>query len=88
MNHCRRCDSDYEKPGTCNCYAPNALPVAPILPWVPWIPYVPPQPWYPYPWVNPYPGTMYYRVTDAPPVIYGNDHATTLRLPQHDFIRA
>lgn len=21
MNHCRKCDSDYEKPGSCNCFA-------------------------------------------------------------------
>jgi len=21
MNHCRKCDSDYEQPGTCNCFA-------------------------------------------------------------------
>ena len=37
MNHCRRCDSDYEKPGTCNCFAEK--PVAQPLPFVPWYPY-------------------------------------------------
>ena len=21
MNYCRKCQSDYEKPGTCNCFA-------------------------------------------------------------------
>lgn len=29
MNHCRRCDSDYNTPGTCNCYAP-LLPSSPL----------------------------------------------------------
>ena len=24
MNYCRKCQSDYEKPGTCNCFAPQA----------------------------------------------------------------
>ncbi len=23
MNFCRRCESEYDKPGTCNCYAWN-----------------------------------------------------------------
>jgi hypothetical protein len=23
MNHCKKCQSDYEKPGTCNCFAPS-----------------------------------------------------------------
>ncbi len=25
MNYCRRCESDYEKPGTCNCYAEDTM---------------------------------------------------------------
>lgn len=37
MNHCHRCNSDYEKPGTCNCYAPQAaqpwpLPFVQVIP--------------------------------------------------------
>lgn len=24
MNYCRKCQSDYEKPGTCNCFAERA----------------------------------------------------------------
>lgn len=32
MNHCRRCDSDYEKPGTCNCFATQAGYTARVLP--------------------------------------------------------
>lgn len=36
MNHCRRCQSDYEKPGTCNCYAAVPLPApAPVV-----VPYI------------------------------------------------
>jgi len=25
MNYCRKCQSDYEKPGTCNCFAEKPL---------------------------------------------------------------
>jgi hypothetical protein len=42
MNYCRKCQSDYEKPGTCNCFAPAAA--AAPLPWT-----ITPQPYYP-PW--------------------------------------
>jgi hypothetical protein len=31
MNHCRRCDSDYEKPGTCNCFV-GKVTVTPFTP--------------------------------------------------------
>lgn len=49
MNYCRKCQSDYEKPGTCNCFAPITprQDVAP-LPYVPYVPYVPNYP--PLPW--------------------------------------
>lgn len=58
MNYCHKCQSHYEKPGTCNCFAekPAPQPVAPIVPWYP------AYPWYPW-----YPGTapVYepYRIT-------------------------
>jgi hypothetical protein len=32
MNHCRKCQSDYEKPGTCNCFAPAPQVVYPQTP--------------------------------------------------------
>ncbi len=40
MNYCRKCQSDYEKPGTCNCFAegtqgwiaPTTLPFNLIYP--------------------------------------------------------
>lgn len=53
MNHCRNCNSDYEKPGTCNCFAPQRVPALslPIYPV-----YLPHLPWQPYPYPN-YPGT-------------------------------
>jgi hypothetical protein len=28
MNYCRKCQSDYEKPGTCNCFAASAPPIS------------------------------------------------------------
>lgn len=34
MNHCRRCESDYEKPGTCNCFAEGG-DKKPADPWMP-----------------------------------------------------
>lgn len=46
MNHCRRCDSDYDKPGTCNCFAEQAAPNQ----WQPihvWYPYIAPPPYRP-----------------------------------------
>ena len=43
MNHCRRCESDYEKPGTCNCFAEKQEPSPVFVP-------VWPQPW----WAGPY----------------------------------
>lgn len=44
MNYCRKCQSDYEKPGTCNCFAPQ-IQVAPgVVPYIPWVPYVPTYP--------------------------------------------
>lgn len=40
MNFCTKCASYYQKPGTCNCFAPIVTTT--------------PQPWYPsYPWVQP-----------------------------------
>jgi len=58
MNHCRRCDSDYDQPGTCNCFAPAppaptiTVPEQPNTTWIP-MPYVAPpgigpQPSWPY----------------------------------------
>jgi hypothetical protein len=47
MNYCRKCQSDYEKPGTCNCFAPQAAQPTPVfVPWTvtyPWwtVPYIP-----------------------------------------------
>jgi len=62
MNHCRRCDSDYEKPGTCNCYA-TTQPVVPLNPGITYIPIPfvpPPQPnTAPAPWTP----TIYWQVT-------------------------
>lgn len=59
MNHCRRCDCDFEKPGTCNCFAKVApredVPV-PVVPWVP-TPVVPVYPQLPSPWWEVAPGT-------------------------------
>lgn len=53
MNHCRDCNSDYEKPGTCNCFAPGGKRCAAPA-YVPWYPY---SPW----WVQPYyPSYPYY----------------------------
>ncbi len=59
MNYCRRCESDYEKPGTCNCFAEKQADnvPAPIYQNPPfWVQplYVPPTPYpdwtyYPYP---------------------------------------
>lgn len=34
MNHCRKCQSDYEKPGTCNCFAPQVAAQPAYSPWV------------------------------------------------------
>lgn len=53
MNHCHRCNSDYEKPGTCNCFAPQAA--SPPLYWPPYG-YWPPGfvPYIPYPTTRPY----------------------------------
>lgn len=52
MNYCRKCQSDYEKPGTCNCFAEkqaDGVP-APFFPYSPWE-----RPIYPgtSPWQNP-----------------------------------
>lgn len=47
MNYCRKCQSDYEKPGTCNCFAPQQA--APAYPW-PYTPYIPYSPV----WITPY----------------------------------
>ena len=57
MNYCRKCQSDYEKPGTCNCFAdkaPRDEPV-PVTPQPAPYPYYPLYPCYPagtpaYPW--------------------------------------
>lgn len=53
MNYCRRCHSDYDRPGTCNCFAPvpprEAAPV--VIPC--------PLPVYPQPYPYPFPGTIY-----------------------------
>ena len=44
MNFCRRCQSEYENPGTCNCYAEgtqlgkDVVPF-PVFPGYPTIPY-------------------------------------------------
>lgn len=48
MNYCRKCQSDYEKPGSCNCFAeqPPRQAAPPV--------YVP----YPYPFYPSYPGTI------------------------------
>ena len=57
MNYCRKCQSDYEKPGTCNCFAPQKA--APnYVPWYPY-PYYPwtPAPYLPYWSITPYIGT-------------------------------
>lgn len=54
MNHCRRCDSDYEKPGTCNCFADEppkqVVPTYPALHpiWVVPVQVYNPPPFYPY----------------------------------------
>jgi hypothetical protein len=60
MNYCRKCQSDYEKPGTCNCFAEQApredvapvapiyLPVLPLYPGYPWHPSAPTYPVYPW----------------------------------------
>ena len=69
MNYCRKCQSDYDQPGTCNCFAPLSVTVTPYIPvTVPFVPYSPPTfptypsavPWNPnYPttiWGNAYPG--------------------------------
>ena len=47
MNYCRKCQSDYEKPGTCNCFAPQAAQFVPnYWPWQPlYPPYRPDGPW-------------------------------------------
>jgi hypothetical protein len=42
MNHCHRCECDFEKPGTCNCFAPQRAWTYPV-------------PYYPYPWWGIYP---------------------------------
>lgn len=58
MNYCRKCQSDYQQPGTCNCFAPlhvgpplqvmpGVVPIVPTIPWVPVHPTFPPCiPWY------------------------------------------
>lgn len=53
MNYCHRCESHYEKPGTCNCFA-QTQPVVPAPVYVPlpnpirpWWEYVPTYPLYP-----------------------------------------
>jgi len=61
MNHCHRCNSDYEKPGTCNCYAP--FPVLAPQPYR--IPYIPPPTIWPQPTTAPDP----YK----PTIIWGNN---------------
>lgn len=36
MNYCHRCQSSYDRPGTCNCYAPTPAPAhQTIRPYVP-----------------------------------------------------
>lgn len=56
MNYCHRCESNYEKPGTCNCYAEKAVPDntwIPAYPTYPVYPIYPTHPTWPtptYPW--------------------------------------
>jgi hypothetical protein len=83
MNYCRRCESDYEKPGTCNCFAEgsDATP-AEVKPWTPpfgagTIVYpVVPYPVYPYwgsGWWGIYPPTGYVAPDTGSVVIGNND---------------
>ena len=51
MNYCRKCQSDYEKPGTCNCYA-GTQPMKPVQPFFPYSPWE--RPIYPSPTVKPW----------------------------------
>lgn len=62
MNHCRRCDSDYEKPGTCNCFAPIRVTPQP--------PYVVPCITQPVIW--PQPATVPYVDPSRPTITWGN----------------
>lgn len=48
MNYCHKCQSHYEKPGTCNCFAEKP-PEQPAPVYVPY-PYYPVYPIYPAPW--------------------------------------
>lgn len=41
MNYCRKCQSDYSAPGTCNCFAPIRVAPLPTIPWQqPVVPYI------------------------------------------------
>lgn len=72
MNYCRKCQSDYEKPGTCNCFAPVAPREATPPVFVPYTQPVLPlyQPW----WVSPW-GTVMICTTCGRQNCDGN-HAT------------
>lgn len=52
MNYCRKCQSDYSTPGTCNCFAPIRVaprtPVVPSFPPPPVVPYIGDPPTTPY----------------------------------------
>lgn len=57
MNYCRKCQSDYEKPGTCNCFAPQQATPA-FVPYVPYYPWTvtPYRPWWVPTTLTPYTG--------------------------------
>lgn len=64
MNYCRKCQSDYSAPGTCNCFAPIRVAPLPTIPWQqPVVPYI----------GDPLPCVPYWRVDypTSPNVWYG-----------------
>lgn len=73
MNYCRKCQSDYSQPGTCNCFAP--IHVGPLR-------VLPPITVQPLPYIgDPMPGTTFVPLTgptipNAPLVTWGNPHVT------------
>lgn len=79
MNYCRKCQSDYEKPGTCNCFAPQAAPIAPTITPTPWAPHPwtpsPLQPTIPNPWIT---GPIWYY---RPPYTTDGTYVCTSALP-------
>lgn len=77
MNHCHDCNSDYQTPGTCNCFAPGGKRwVAPCQPYVPMVPLIPVPTMPVYPWMTtPVPWWMTpitVTLGDQPPIATGS----------------